>query len=88
MKKLTLSLAILPLLIFGACKDTSISEAECTPVVAAMFENFKTAMPEGEVDKAKLVLLPMLQKECQKGIYKLDCLQTAKTLPELQLCKK
>lgn len=88
MKKLILSLAIFSLTLLGACKDTSISEAECSPVVDTMFENFKTAMPEGEADKAKVVLLPMLQKECQSGKYKLDCLQTAKTLPELQLCKK
>jgi small lipoprotein (TIGR04454 family) len=30
----------------------------------------------------------MLQKECQSGKYELQCLAGAKSIQELQLCKK
>ena len=88
MKNLILTLALLSLLLVINCKDNSVSEAECTPVVQSMFDNFSKAAPEGDMEKAKMMLLPMLQKECQSGKYGLDCLKNSKTIAELQLCKK
>ena len=88
MKKSILLIAILPLLTFGNCKDNSVSEAECTPVVNTMFENFKAAVPGDEIEKNKPMIVLTLQKECQSGKFNLDCLKTAKTITDLQLCKK
>lgn len=88
MKKILVLAAFAAILFTVTCKDTSVSEAECTPVVQAMFENFSKLAPEGDIDKAKMVLIPMLQKECQSGKYELSCLSSAKSIQELQLCKK
>jgi len=88
MKNLILTLAFMSLLFVINCKDNSVSEAECTPVVQSMFDNFSKAAPEGDIEKAKMMLVPMLQKECQSGKYNLDCLKNSKTITELQLCKK
>lgn len=88
MKKSILLLAILPFLIFGNCKDKSISEAECTPVVNTMFENIKAAVPSGdEIERNKVMLIATLQKECQSGKFNLDCLKNAKSITEIPLCQ-
>jgi small lipoprotein (TIGR04454 family) len=88
MKNLLVLAAFAALLFTVNCKDNSVSEAECTPVVQTMFENFSKLAPEGDIEKAKMVLIPMLQKECQSGKYELQCLAGAKSIQELQLCKK
>lgn len=76
------------LFLFLNCKDNSVSEAECTPVINSMLENFAKAAPEGDLEKIKVAIVPALQKECQSGKYNLDCLKNAKTPVELQSCKK
>ncbi len=87
--KRIISLVILGLLTFN-CKDKSVSSEECTPVVDTMLENFSSLLkdkPEEEIQQMKNLTKPILQKECESGKYKLDCLKTAKSLEELQTCK-
>jgi small lipoprotein (TIGR04454 family) len=90
MNKITLLLLLLAAFAVGNCKDKSISAAECTPVVEAMFENFKKMAPDSaeEADKKKMMLLPVLQKECESGKFDLACLKVAKDMMALQTCKK
>ncbi len=92
------ALGALAVLIFGimsvkdpkgeSMMESSVSEAECAPVVQVMFENFSELAPEGDIDKEKMVLIPMLQKECQSGKYELSCLSNVKSIAELRVCKK
>ncbi|MDX1961134.1 MAG: TIGR04454 family lipoprotein [Leptospiraceae bacterium] len=91
MKNLTLLLILSLCFAFSSCKDNSVSSAECTPVVEAMFENLKKMAPadaQEQVDQKKAMLIPVLQKECEKGVYDLNCLKNAKDIASLQLCKK
>lgn len=78
----------LSLFVFN-CKDNSVSEAECTPVVQSMIDNLSKAIPDmKDLEKTKMMLVPMFQKECQSGKYNLDCLKNVKNLQEVQTCKK
>lgn len=88
---LTLTLSILSIALFN-CKGNSVSSAECAPVVQSMIENMSTVAGDNtspeEQEKAKALLTPVFQKECESGKYDLNCLKTAKSIPELQTCKK
>jgi small lipoprotein (TIGR04454 family) len=89
MKKLASISVLLVLLGLLNCKDNSVSEAECTPVVQSMFDTFAKATPnESDLEKSKMMLMPMLMKECQSGKYNLECLQNSKNITEIQTCKK
>lgn len=88
--KLLISLIVIGILTFN-CKGKTVSAEECNPVVESMLGNFSSLLadksPE-EVQQMKNLTRPILQKECESGKYKLDCLKTAKSLEELQTCKK
>ncbi len=91
MKKLTILAIAFAMIAFTNCKDKSVSSAECTPIVQSMLENFSSMAANAtdeEKEKTKMMLTPVLQKECESGKYDLNCLKSAKTLPELQTCKK
>ncbi|MCB1178841.1 MAG: TIGR04454 family lipoprotein [Leptospiraceae bacterium] len=90
MKHLSLSILLLLAITVFNCKDQSVSSAECTPVVQSMLGNFGDMNPNAtdeEKEKAKVMLTPVLQKECESGKYKLECLKSAKSIAELQNCK-
>ncbi|MCB1176496.1 MAG: TIGR04454 family lipoprotein [Leptospiraceae bacterium] len=68
----------------------SVSPEECFPVVESLLENFGDMNPNAtdeEKEKARVMLKPVLQKECESGKYDLDCLRSAKSIAELQSCK-
>jgi small lipoprotein (TIGR04454 family) len=91
MKQITLSLILLLSISMANCKDQSVSSAECTPIVQAMLTNFGDVNPNAtaeDKEKAKVVLTPVLQKECESGKFNLECLKNAKSIAELQGCKK
>jgi small lipoprotein (TIGR04454 family) len=73
------------------CKKNIISPEECAPVVQSMIENLSSSMenvsPE-EKEKAKALVVPVFQKECESGKYDLNCLKSVKSVVELQTCKK
>lgn len=88
--KLFLSLIFLSLLILN-CKGKSVSAEECSPVVEAMLGNFSSVLadkPQEEVQQMLNLTRPILQKECESGKYNLECLKTAKSIEQLQTCKK
>ncbi|HMV81259.1 MAG TPA: TIGR04454 family lipoprotein [Leptospiraceae bacterium] len=89
MRKTAYLLILLAALVANCGGGKSISPAECTPVVESMIENFKKMNPDkaDEFDKQKLMILPALQKECESGKYKLDCLKNVKDYLALQSCK-
>lgn len=91
MKQITISLILLLSISLANCKDTSVSAAECTPIVQTMLTNFGDVNPGAtpeEKEKAKTILTPVIQKECESGKYNLECLKNAKSIAELQGCKK
>lgn len=87
--KLLISLIVLGLLTLN-CKGKSVSAEECNPVVESMLQNFSSLLTDKSPEEVQQMInmtRPVLQKECESGKYKLDCLKTAKSLEELQTCK-
>lgn len=60
-------------------------------IVESMLGNISSVLtdksPE-EIQQLKNVTRPVLQKECESGKYDLECLKTAKSVEQLQTCKK
>ncbi|MCX7999998.1 MAG: TIGR04454 family lipoprotein [Leptospiraceae bacterium] len=88
--KLFLSFIILGTIVFH-CKGKAVSSEECNPVVESMLGNISSVLvdksPE-EIQQLKNLTRPVLQKECETGKYDLGCLKTAKSIEQLQACKK
>ncbi len=73
------------------CKGSSVSSAECEPIVNKLIENIMKEMKPEEVEKfsmLKATMVPSIQKECMSGKYNLDCLSKASNIAALQACKK
>ncbi|HNN03980.1 MAG TPA: TIGR04454 family lipoprotein [Leptospiraceae bacterium] len=74
---------------FVNCSNKVVPSDECIPVVEAMFENFQKLNPDKAQSYAdqKHSIMSVLQKECESGKYRLDCLKTAKDSIAIQACK-
>ncbi|MCE9500993.1 MAG: TIGR04454 family lipoprotein [Leptospira sp.] len=92
MRILILNLAAAMILALAInCKGSSVSSAECEPVVNKLFENLSKELKPEEVDKISMLKATMMagiQKECMSGKYNLDCLAKATNLAASQNCKK
>lgn len=94
MKNFLFLIAAMALALAMNCKGSSVSSAECEPIVNKLFENVSKELAKEKPEEAekismlKATLLPTIQKECMSGKYNLDCLGKANNIAALQACKK
>ncbi|MBE7413597.1 MAG: TIGR04454 family lipoprotein [Leptospiraceae bacterium] len=91
MKKILFLIVVVGFVLTMNCKGSSVSSAECEPIVNKLFENLSKELKPEEAEKVsmmKATLLPTIQKECMSGKYDLDCLSKATNIAALQACKK
>jgi small lipoprotein (TIGR04454 family) len=91
MKKIIFLILISILFTIVNCKGEAVSQAECEPVVAKMFDNLTKALKPEEQEKVnamKATLQAGVVKECTTGKYDLKCMAEATSIAALQTCKK
>ncbi|MEM7181724.1 MAG: TIGR04454 family lipoprotein [Spirochaetota bacterium] len=92
MLKKTLMLVV-SLLSFGVCSPGEVNSSQtCRPIVTSMLDRIIQDSPnverKKELNALRVSLLPMMEKVCKKGHYKLGCLQQVNQLEFIQFCKK